>query len=176
MIFDAISKILGIVKTIIYKLIYFRRIKLNGVPKVSSSIRYSIKKRSKLIMGKNFKARNNVSFRIYDGGKVIVGNNVFCNDNVSINCQKNISIGENTIIGPGVMIFDHDHDYKNDMNHYVKKDIVIGSNVWIGAGCIILKGIKIGNHAIIGAGTIVNKDVKANTLVFQKRNTESRDV
>jgi len=35
----------------------------------------------------------------------------------------------------------------------------IGSNVWVGAGVIILKGVSIGNGAVIGAGGVVTKNV-----------------
>ncbi|MBR3164492.1 acyltransferase [Candidatus Saccharibacteria bacterium] len=175
MFFDIANKALGIIKTFIYKLIYFHRIQIEGLPKVAKSINYSIKKGSKLIIGSNFKARNNVSFRIYDGGKVILGDNVFCNDGVSINCLKNITIGNNTIIGPGVMFFDHDHDYKNNIKNFVKKEIIIGNGVWIGAGSIILKGVKIGDNTIIAAGTIITKDIGKDRLVFQKIDLGVRD-
>jgi phosphonate metabolism protein (transferase hexapeptide repeat family) len=36
---------------------------------------------------------------------------------------------------------------------------VLGNDVWIGHGAIVLPGIKIGNGAAIGAGTVVSKDV-----------------
>ena len=35
-------------------------------------------------------------------------------------------------------------------------DVTIGTNVWIGAGAIILAGSSIGSHAVIGAGAVVN--------------------
>lgn len=35
----------------------------------------------------------------------------------------------------------------------------IGKNVWIGANCVILPGVKIEEGAIIGAGTIVTKNI-----------------
>lgn len=171
MLFDVLSKILGMIKTVIYKALYFSRIQFGNIPKVAKNINYSIKKKSKLSLGKNFKARNNVSFRIYDGGEVEIGNNVFCNDNVSINCQKRISIGDSTIIGPGVMFFDHDHDYRNNIDDFIKKEIVVGKNVWIGAGCIILKGVKIGDGSVIAGGSLITKDVPTQSIVFQKRET-----
>ena len=39
--------------------------------------------------------------------------------------------------------------------------IVIGDDVWIGAGAIVLPGVTIGEGAIIGAGAVVTKDVPA---------------
>jgi virginiamycin A acetyltransferase len=43
--------------------------------------------------------------------------------------------------------------------------IVVGHDVWIGHGCIVLKGVKIGNGAIIGAGSVVTRDVPRFTIV-----------
>lgn len=42
---------------------------------------------------------------------------------------------------------------------------VIGDNVLIGVGALILGGCKIGNNATIGAGAIVLKDVPDNAVV-----------
>ena len=40
-----------------------------------------------------------------------------------------------------------------------KGKIVIGNDVWIGAGAQILSGVRIGDGAIIGAGAVVTKDI-----------------
>lgn len=42
---------------------------------------------------------------------------------------------------------------------------VIGNDVWIGAGAVILGGIKIGDGAIIAAGAVVTKDVPPYAVV-----------
>ncbi len=36
---------------------------------------------------------------------------------------------------------------------------MIGHDVWIGHGAVILPGVKIGNGAVIGAGAVVSKDI-----------------
>ncbi len=46
-----------------------------------------------------------------------------------------------------------------------KSKIVIGNDVWIGAGAVILRGVTIGNGAIIGAGAVVSKDVHPYEIV-----------
>ena len=43
--------------------------------------------------------------------------------------------------------------------------IVIGDDVWIGTGAVILAGVTIGKGAIIAAGAVVNRDVPAYTIV-----------
>lgn len=40
-----------------------------------------------------------------------------------------------------------------------KGDIILGSDVWLGHGALVLSGVKIGNGAIVGAGAVVTKDV-----------------
>ena len=176
MIFEYIGLIFGILKILIYKVIYISRIKLKAIPKMNYNFKLAIKKKSKLIIGMNFRTRNNVSFRVYDGGTLNIGDNDFFNDNCSINCQKNIEIGNNVIFGQNVMLFDHDHDYRNDINKYVRDDVKIGNNVWIGANCIILKGVTIGNNVVIGAGTIVKENIDDSVIVYQKRETTVKSV
>lgn len=46
-----------------------------------------------------------------------------------------------------------------------KGDIIIGSDVWIGAKSTIMSGIKIGHGAIVAAGAVVTKDVEPFSVV-----------
>lgn len=43
--------------------------------------------------------------------------------------------------------------------------VIIGNDVWIGHGSVILPGVKIGNGAIIGSLSVVTKDVPPYTIV-----------
>lgn len=169
MLFEYISLLLGLVKVILYKLIYFKRVSFSSIPKMNNNFKIAIKKNSKLIIGKSFRCRNNVSFRIYNEGIVKIGDNCFFNDGCSINSQQKITIGNNLICGQNVMFFDHDHDYKNDISQFVRDEIVIGNNVWIGANVIILKGVTIGDNSVIAAGSVVNKDIAKNQLFYQSK-------
>jgi acetyltransferase-like isoleucine patch superfamily enzyme len=38
-------------------------------------------------------------------------------------------------------------------------DIIVGSDVWIGLGAVVLSGLKIGHGAVVGAHTLVTRDV-----------------
>lgn len=80
--------------------------------------------------------------------------------------HESITIEGNVTIGPGTVIYDHDHDGKGG---YTTKPVHIGKNVWIGAGCIILRGVTIGDNSVIATGTLVTKDVPANVLRYDKR-------
>jgi acetyltransferase-like isoleucine patch superfamily enzyme len=124
-----------------------------------------------LIIGQHFVARNGVIIRLSLDAKLKIGNDVFINDYTCITARCNIEIGDKTIIGQNVLIYDHDHDYnsKNMTDNFVSKPVYIGKNVWIGSGVIILKGSTIGDGAVIGAGSLINSDVPPNTVVYNAR-------
>ena len=87
--------------------------------------------------------------------------------NVVIQCHKEILIGNNVNIGAGTMIYDtdfHSLDWKDrlegvDIAKRRKKKVVIKDLAFIGAHCIILKGVTVGEKSIIGAGSIVTADI-----------------
>ncbi len=99
-------------------------------------------------------------------GRVQIGKNCFVNRDCVIASHEAICLKDNVTIGPGTYIYDHDHDGNGG---FITNKIVIEENVWIGAGCIILKGVTIGKGAIVAAGTLVTKDVQPNTIIYQKR-------
>ena len=77
------------------------------------------------------------------------------------------------------MIFDHDHKIKNGRvlhNDYELDEIIIGENVWIGAGSIILRGSKIGDNSIIAAQSVVKGEIPSNTIYIQSRNLNLKDI
>ncbi len=170
MIYEYTSLFLGIIKLIIYKLFNFSKIKICNLSKINVSFKIAMKNNAKLIVDNGFRGRNNISFRIYNG-TVSIGEKCFFNDGCSINCRKNITIGDNCLFGQDTKIFDHDHDYKNDINQFIEKEVNIGNNVWLGANVIILKGVNIGDNVIIAAGTIVKNDIPSNSLVYDERTT-----
>lgn len=45
------------------------------------------------------------------------------------------------------------------------EQVVIGSDVWIGARAMVVDGVKIGNGAVIAAGAVVTKDVSPYAIV-----------
>lgn len=125
----------------------------------------------KVSIGNNFMTNKGCYLKTVDKGRIIIGNNVFMNHNCIITAMGNISIGDDAKIGPNVMIFDHDHEYRNhndDCESYIINDITIGKNCWIGAGTIILRGCNIGDNCVIAAGTVIKESVDDNTLVYRQ--------
>lgn len=129
-----------------------------------------------LSLGRGFSCRSHVIINLSAGGSCQIGKNVFINDDTKINARESITIGDGCVIGQGVMMYDHDHDFRSgDMQHnFVTKPIVIGNNVWIGSGVIILKGVTVGDNAVVAAGTIVRKDIPARVVSYDKRENVNR--
>ena len=78
-----------------------------------------------------------------------------------------IEVGEKTLIGAGCLICDSDmHEVPlGSGNPVAVAPIRIGTGVFIGARCIVLKGVTIGDGAVIAAGSVVTSDVPASTVV-----------
>lgn len=74
---------------------------------------------------------------------------------------EKITVGQNSIIGYNTTILTHEYL----IDEYRLGEVVIGSEVMIGANATILPGVKIGDRAIISAGTLVHKDVQPGTFV-----------
>ena len=76
-----------------------------------------------------------------------------------------IEIGDDVTFGPHVQVIAHDASTCKTLGYAKIGRVTIGNNVFVGAGSIILPGVKIGDNSVIGAGSIVTKDVPAN-MVF----------
>lgn len=124
-------------------------------------------KTAKVQLGKKCGVRQNTELSA-TGGAILLADNVFINRNCMLVAHEKISLGKGTTVGPGTYIYDHDHDGKGG---YATAPVTIGAGVWIGAGCIILKGVTIGDNAVIAAGSVVTKDVPENATIIQKRTT-----
>lgn len=76
-----------------------------------------------------------------------------------------ITIGENFVSSSNSVILAHDASLYNHIRKHRVEEVVIGDNVFLGYGAIVLPGVKIGEGAIIGAGAVVTKDVLPYAIV-----------
>ena len=101
--------------------------------------------------------------------RIILGNNVVVGRFSMLTNKNLIKIGNDVLIGAYVQIIDTDHGFAANQIIREQKaeigEVVIGNDVWIGAGAKILKDVHIGDGAIIGANAVVTKDVPPNAIV-----------
>ena len=100
---------------------------------------------------------------------VHVGKNVVFNFGCRFVDDADITIGDNTMLGPGVCISTAEHPLSPELRRnglQYNKPVHIEDNVWIGAGAVILAGVTIGRNTVIGAGSVVTKDIPADSLAL----------
>lgn len=159
------------IKTVYLKTRYHNRIVFNAVSGTHLLPKLYVAGEGEIHIGTGLMAEKNTAIESYGSGRINVGARVFMNTNTKIVARENIQIGDYTVIGPNVCIYDHDHDWKSEnmQDKYVSAPVHIGSNVWIGANSIILKGVTIGSNSVIAAGSVVKADVPPDSLFYQER-------
>jgi maltose O-acetyltransferase len=103
------------------------------------------------------------------GFNIHLGAGAYLNFNCVILDVVQVTIGERTLIGPGVQILAADHPrdpVERASGLEFGRPVRIGRNVWIGAAAIILPGITVGDDAVIGAGSVVTRDVPPGATVL----------
>lgn len=107
-----------------------------------------------------------MSISVWQDAQLIIGARAGISASQIVATQR-IEIGEDTLIGAGCLICDSDmHEVPLLSDRPIKaKPIRIGDRVFIGARCVILKGVTIGSGSVVGAGSVVSRDVPAGALV-----------
>lgn len=116
-------------------------------------------------------------FYVDYGNNIYFGNNCEVNMNCTFLDDNRIVIGDNALIAPNVQIYTAFHPTnaadrfgppKPDGSFSFCKTqtapVIIGDNVWIGGGAILLPGVTVGDNVVIGAGSVVTKDIPANSV------------
>ena len=75
-----------------------------------------------------------------------------------------ITIGDRVTLAPRVHVLAHDASTKRILGYTVIGKVVIGNDVFIGAGTIILPNVTIGDKVIIGAGSVVTHSIPNNSV------------
>ena len=168
----------GAVKMGVLKLLHGKGFHGPALCQISPRTELTVDFGATLSIGTGFKMRPGAVLRVRKGAVCKIGNNVSFNLNNMLACQEAVTLGDDVILSPNVQIYDHDHDYRAEGGVaamcYKTSPVVIGSNVWIGANCVILRGTRIGDNCVIGAGCIVRGEIPANSVVTQERKTEIR--
>ena len=101
------------------------------------------------------------------GKNTHLGDGVYANFNLTLVDDTDIYIGDHVMIGPNVTIDTGTHPVCPELRErgvQYNLPVIIGANVWIGAGAILLPGVRVGENSVIGAGSLVNKDIPANVV------------
>ncbi len=120
-------------------------------------------------LGANCRLEHDIFFKfdgIYrPGPSLLIRDRVFLGFGCEFNFRRGIEIGADCLIASGCKFIDHDHGSSrrdvpiNEQTDGREAEIVLGSDVWLGANVIVLKGAQIGRGAIVAAGAVVTGSI-----------------
>ena len=137
-----------------------------------------IQGRGRIVLGEQVRlsGKPNISFgRPIDGRlpEFVVGDGTFVGHACGFNAGRSIRIGKNCLFATGVLVYDLDGHPLDAARRRAGEPsppeeilpVVIGDDVWVGSGAVILKGVTIGDRAVVAARSVVTKDVPADSVV-----------
>lgn len=184
-ILNLIPKIIDRIQRLYVKeeLIRVGKGKVNSDVKVGKNTFIHIHPKIKeLIIKENVSWKSNNAIRMYEGASLILEKNSYFSDYVSINCLEKIVVGENSWIGEGSKLYDHNHafvtepEYEWKTREFDTSPIIIGKNVKIYSNVTILKGVTIGDNCIIGSNVTIYKDIPPYSIVINKSENIIKDL
>ena len=112
---------------------------------------------------RNRSSRSEIGAR--PGAVLEIGSRTFVNQGASIVAEREIRIGEDVRIGDLVGVYDSNHHALEQGTPVETAPVVIGDNVWLARGAVVLPGVSIGRNSVVAAGAIVTADVPESVLV-----------
>lgn len=125
-----------------------------------------------ITIGRNTEFAAYCDHEVHCNGKLTIGNKVYMNRFCMISAHESVTIGDNCLFGPGVKIFDNNHQFNSQTGvstNLKTAPILIGNNCWIASNVVILKGSRIGDNCVIGAGCIIHGDIPSGSIVKNKQ-------
>jgi acetyltransferase-like isoleucine patch superfamily enzyme len=140
-----------------------------GLLFLGRGLQIQIGKRGRLRFGRLVWIGDGTKIRCHEG-EVIIGDKTVLGQECTISAYQHVRIGDQCVIADRAMFIDFDHGIVEvertirEQGIY-KRDVNVGSNVWIGYGACVLRGVQVGDNAVIGTNAVVTSDVPANAVV-----------
>ena len=103
------------------------------------------------------------------GSQISIGAGTFINSGAVLLDVAPITIGADVQIGPNVQLLTPTHPVEPEPRRAKwesARPIVLGDNVWLGGGVIVLAGVRIGENTVVGAGSVVTRDLPADVVAL----------
>ena len=146
-----------------------RRWRTDGLVFFGRRLELQIAPRGRVDFGRFVWIGDRTKIRCHEG-LVEIGAKTVIGQECTISAYQRVRIGEQCVIADRAMFIDFDHGVVEverpiRLQGIYKRDIEVGSNVWIGYGACVLRGVRVGDNAIVGTNSVVTKDVPANAVV-----------
>ena len=128
-----------------------------------------IAKRGKVRFGRFTWIGDRTKIRCHEG-VVEIGAKTVIGQECTISAYRRIRIGQQCVIADRAMFIDFDHGMVEverpiRQQGIYMRDVEVGSNVWVGYGACVLRGVRVGDNSVVGTNAVVTKDVPANAVI-----------
>ncbi len=146
-----------------------RRWRTDGLVFFGRGLEMEVSPRGRVELGRFVWIGDGTKLRCHEG-RIEIGAKTVMGQECTISAYRRVRIGEQCVIADRSMFIDFDHGVVEverpiRVQGIYKRDVVVGSNVWIGYGACILRGVSVGDNAIVGTNSVVTRDVPANAVV-----------
>jgi acetyltransferase-like isoleucine patch superfamily enzyme len=144
------------------------RLVTDGICFICPGVKFEIGRNAKLHIGRWAWVGHGSKLRVHEG-EVRIGAKTVMGQECTISAFQHVAIGRECIVADRVMLIDFDHGMVEverpiRLQGIYKRDVEVGSNVWIGYGACILRGATIGDNSVIGTSAVVTGEVPANAV------------
>ncbi len=151
------------------KLRWRGRLQTDGICFFCPGVKLEIGRNATLRIGRWSWVGHGTKIRVHEG-EVSIGAKTVMGQECTISAYQHVSIGRECIVADRVMLIDFDHGVVEverpiRLQGIYKRDVRVGSNVWMGYGSCVLRGVSVGNNSIVGTNAVVTKDVPENAVV-----------
>jgi acetyltransferase-like isoleucine patch superfamily enzyme len=141
----------------------------NGLLFLGKNLEIQIARRGTVRFGRLVWIGDGTKIRCHEG-EVVIGDKTVLGQECTISAYQHVRIGEQCVIADRAMFIDFDHgtvevERPIRLQGIYKRDVDVGSNVWIGYGACILRGVRVGDNSVVGTNSVVTSDVPANAVV-----------
>ena len=146
-----------------------RRWRTDGLVFFGRHLQLQVAPRGELRFGRLCWIGDGTKIRCHEG-TVEIGAKTVLGQECTISAYSLVRIGEQCVIADRAMFIDFDHGVVEverpiRLQGIYTREVEVGSNVWIGYGACILRGVRVGDNSIVGTNAVVTKDVPANAVV-----------
>ena len=146
-----------------------RRWETDGFVFLGKGLELEVGRKGKLRFGRFAWIGDRTKIRCHEG-EVEIGAKTVIGQECTISAYQRVRIGDQCVIADRAMFIDFDHgvvevDRPIRLQGIYKRDVEVGSNVWVGYGACILRGVHVGDNSIVGTSTVLTRDIPANAVV-----------
>lgn len=95
-----------------------------------------------------------------DGANLAIEDGVYMNEGCRVTVVESARIGADTLFGPNVQVYDHDHEFdrgaRSELRH---APVSVGRRCWLCANAVVTRGCSVADRSLVSASFVVTRDL-----------------